>query len=61
MLRGGVQVGAVTSGNFAPELGHGVALAFLPPDAVEDDELLIDVRGTTLPARVVSLPFVHKK
>ena len=47
----GVEVGEVTSGNFAPELGHGVALAFLPPDAVEGDELVIDVRGTEMPAR----------
>jgi aminomethyltransferase len=59
--RGSVDVGEVTSGNFAPELGHGVALAFLPPDAVEGDELVIDVRGTELPARVASLPFVKKR
>ncbi len=57
----GVEVGEVTSGNFAPELGHGIALAFLPPDAVEGDELVIDVRGTEMPARVVSLPFVKKR
>jgi aminomethyltransferase len=60
VLRGGSPVGEVTSGNFSPELGHGVALAFLPPDAVEDDELVVDVRGTALPARVVALPFVAK-
>jgi aminomethyltransferase len=57
----GVDVGEVTSGNFAPELGHGVALAFLPPAAVEGDELMIDVRGTEIPARVVALPFVKKR
>jgi aminomethyltransferase len=59
--RDGVEVGEVTSGNFAPELGHGVALAFLPPETVEGDELVIDVRGTELPARVVALPFVGKR
>ena len=26
--RAGVRVGEVTSGNFSPELGHGIALAF---------------------------------
>ena len=57
----GVEVGVVTSGNFAPELGHGVALAFLPPDAVEGDELAVDVRGTEMAARVVALPFVKKR
>ncbi len=53
-------IGEVTSGNFAPELGHGVALAFLSPDSVEGDELTIDVRGTEIPARVAALPFVKK-
>ena len=28
----GAEVGAVTSGNFSPTLGHAIALAFLPPD-----------------------------
>ena len=28
-------VGAVTSGNFSPMLGHGIALAFLPPDVAD--------------------------
>lgn len=52
-------VGMVTSGNFSPELGHGIALAFLPPDAAEGDAFVIDVRGTDLPATVVALPFVR--
>jgi aminomethyltransferase len=58
--RAGVRVGEVTSGNFSPELGHGIALAFLPTDVVEADELGIDVRGSELPARVVALPFVRR-
>ena len=32
VLRDGAPVGVVTSGNFSPELGHGIALAFVPPD-----------------------------
>ncbi len=60
VLRGGKQVGVVTSGNFSPELGHGIALAFVPPDVEIGDELAIDVRGTELPARVVKPPFVAK-
>ena len=35
VLVDGEPVGEVTSGNFSPVLGHGIALAFLPPD-VED-------------------------
>ncbi len=30
--RGGREIGVVTSGNFSPTLGHGIAFAFLPPD-----------------------------
>ena len=31
MLSDGVELGAVTSGNFSPMLGHSIALAFVPP------------------------------
>jgi aminomethyltransferase len=61
VLRDGQVVGEVTSGNFSPVLGHGIALAFLPPDVVEGDELTIDARGTLLSARVVPLPFVGRR
>ena len=59
ILREGVVVGVVTSGNFSPELGHGIALGFLPPDANVGDVYEIDVRGTMLEASVVKTPFVH--
>ncbi len=52
--------GAVTSGNFSPVLGHGIAMAFLPPACAEGDEVEIDVRGSALAGRVVALPFVRK-
>jgi aminomethyltransferase len=60
VLRDGETVGVVTSGNFSPELGHGIALAFVPPDVGTGDELTIDVRGTAVPARVVETPFVPR-
>lgn len=60
VLRDGEVVGEVTSGNFSPTLGHGIALAFLPPDATKDDRLAIDVRGTAVPALVVPTPFVGR-
>lgn len=59
VLVDGEAVGEVTSGNFSPTLGHGIALAFLPPDVEEDADVAIDVRGTALPATVVSTPFVR--
>jgi aminomethyltransferase len=58
VLRGDEPVGVVTSGNFSPELGHGIALAFVPPDVVEGDALAIDARGSQLAATVVKPPFV---
>jgi aminomethyltransferase len=57
----GKTVGEVTSGNFSPMLDHGIALAFLPPDTPEGTEVSIDARGTPLPARVVTTPFVQKR
>ena len=51
-------VGTVTSGNFSPMLGHGIALAFVRPDlATPGTTVEVDVRGTRLPGRVVTTPF----
>ncbi|MHB8670546.1 MAG: glycine cleavage system aminomethyltransferase GcvT [Acidimicrobiales bacterium] len=55
----GPPCGEVTSGNFSPTLGHGIALAFLPPTIQPDDEVTVDVRGRAVPARVVTTPFVR--
>jgi aminomethyltransferase len=52
--------GTVTSGNFSPVLGHGIALAFLPPGVEAEQPLLVDVRGSELAGRVVPTPFVKK-
>ena len=53
--------GVVTSGNFSPVLGHGIAMAFLPPQVAEGETVEIEVRGTALAGRVVALPFVRKQ
>jgi aminomethyltransferase len=54
-------IGTVTSGNFSPVLGRGIALAFLDTDhaVAVGGEVTIDVRGRSLPAHVVELPFVR--
>jgi aminomethyltransferase len=62
VLRGDERVGTVTSGNFSPMLGHGIALALIdthPGVAGVGDELELDVRGRRLAARVTKLPFVE--
>jgi len=58
VLRDGTPIGTVTSGNFSPVLGHGIALALLAPDVQEGDVVEIDVRGHPIPATVVPTPFV---
>ncbi len=60
VLVNGEAVGSVTSGNFSPELGHGIALAFVPPDLEVGTSVTIDVRGTGLDATVVETPFVGR-
>jgi aminomethyltransferase len=56
----GKPAGAVTSGNFSPVLGHGIALAFLPPDVTADAAFEIEVRDGAIPARLTDLPFVKR-
>jgi aminomethyltransferase len=58
VLVDGEPVGVVTSGNFSPILGQGIALAFLPPEVALGAEVAIDVRGEAVPATVVKPPFV---
>ena len=53
-------VGEVTSGNFSPVLGHGIALAFVKPEVVIGDDVDIDVERHALAGRVVPTPFVNK-
>jgi aminomethyltransferase len=57
VLVDGERVGTVTSGNLSPTLQRGIALAFLPPEVGEGSEVVVDIRGTHAPARVVPTPF----
>lgn len=57
----GERIGAVTSGNFSPTLGHCIALALLNPATIVGDSVSLDVRGTLLPGTVCATPFVAKK
>ena len=57
----GQEVGTVTSGALAPTLGHPIAMAYVvPAAAAPGTELVIDVRGKDLPARVVEMPFYRR-
>jgi aminomethyltransferase len=62
VLRDDAVIGEVTSGALSPTLGIPIAMAYVEPDAAEiGTELALDVRGTAIPARVVSLPFYSRK
>ncbi|HSB87606.1 MAG TPA: glycine cleavage system aminomethyltransferase GcvT [Ilumatobacteraceae bacterium] len=60
VLVDGQPAGTVTSGNFSPVLGHGIALAFVPPAVEVGISVEIDVRGSSLPGQIVATPFVAK-
>jgi aminomethyltransferase len=61
VLLDGTPAGEVTSGNFSPVLGHGIALAFLPPDVEEGTAVAVEVReGQSLPGTVVPIPFLRQ-
>jgi len=58
VLVDGQVAGEITSGNFSPMLGHGIALGFLPPGVDEGTKVEIEVRpGETLAGTVVPTPF----
>ena len=61
VARGGSEVGVVTSGNFSPVLGCGIALALVSPDLVPGDAVVVVARGRELPGHIVALPFVGGK
>lgn len=61
MFAGGDRVGTVTSGNFSPVLGRGIAMALVDTAAGLDIGATaeVDVRGRALPVTVAALPFVR--
>ncbi|MDZ8172123.1 glycine cleavage system aminomethyltransferase GcvT [Microbacterium xanthum] len=61
VLAGDDIVGEVTSGALSPTLGHPIAMAFVDPAAADPGtDLLLDVRGTLIPATVTALPFYRR-
>jgi len=61
VLLDGAVIGEVTSGNFSPTLGRGIALAFLPPSLREGAAVSVDARGQRMAAQVVYPPFVSRR
>ncbi len=54
----GSSLGVVTSGSYVPHLQQSIAMGYLSQKFTESGtELLVDLRGTKVPAKVVPLPF----
>ncbi|MDQ1247967.1 MAG: aminomethyltransferase [Actinomycetota bacterium] len=58
LMPGGPQVGSITSGTFSPTLRTGIALALLDRTVTAGAEVVVNVRGRWLTARVTALPLV---
>lgn len=56
-LPSGEEVGRVTSGCYAPSLGHAVALAYVQKDAAENEEFLAGKGKKKISAKRSALPF----
>lgn len=56
-LPDGTQVGMVTSGSFAPSLGHCVALAYVAAEHAEATDFLVRTQRGDLEAKRAALPF----
>ncbi|HER42849.1 MAG TPA: glycine cleavage system aminomethyltransferase GcvT, partial [Candidatus Eisenbacteria bacterium] len=62
VLLDGVPIGAVTSGTFAPTLKKSLAMALVSTSAPQGaDGIAIDVRGKSIPASLVDLPFYRSR
>ncbi|MHB1711700.1 MAG: glycine cleavage system aminomethyltransferase GcvT [Acidimicrobiales bacterium] len=61
VIKDGVSVGTVTSGNFSPMLEHGIALALVATSAGCEPatSVAVEQRGRSLAATVTKTPFVR--
>jgi aminomethyltransferase len=58
---GGEKIGEITSGSLAPFLKKNIALAYVPVQYANLDEVLaVEIRGTLVKAKVVPTPFYKK-
>ncbi len=56
-LLDGTEIGMVTSGSYAPSLGHAIALAWVDKKYAEEGDLVVKTARTELPAKLAKMPF----
>jgi aminomethyltransferase len=62
ILRDGQVIGEVTSGTMGPTVERPVAMGYVPAaDAAPGTQVAVDIRGKTVPATVVALPFYKRQ
>lgn len=57
LLPGGEKTGVITSGSFAPSLGHCIALAYVRAEDADNETFLVKTARVELEAKRVALPF----
>jgi aminomethyltransferase len=62
VLRDGLEVGTVASGNYSPTLDTGIATAVAPAEDVPQpgDEVVVQARGRALVGDIVKPPFIER-
>lgn len=61
ILQDGIEIGRVTSGTQSPTLGKAIGLGYVPRDSAATGTMLaVEIRGRTVPAHVVALPFYRR-
>ncbi len=61
LLRNGKPIGRVTSGTKSPSLGKSIALGYVAMEDSQSDTLLdVEIRGRSVKAKIVSLPFYRR-
>ena len=62
LSKNGKIIGEITSGGYSPSLQAPIAMGYINAEILQKNcEILLSVRGNSLPAEIVSLPFVEHK
>jgi Glycine cleavage system T protein (aminomethyltransferase) len=62
LSKNGKIIGKITSGGYSPSLQAPIAMGYINAEILQKNcEILLNVRGNSLPAEIVSLPFVEHK
>ena len=62
LSKNGKIIGEITSGGYSPSLQAPIAMGYINAEILQkNSEILLNVRGNSLPAEIVSLPFVGHK